>query len=227
MPAIYQFLGTHEVLIYIVLSIGAMFALRWLWRSWREWRHAVYGLEREFALRRIAQSIAVLFFLFLLFAVELATAAFIYPNLPASYFMQTATPDFLATPTGTISPELATAIAMTPRPSPVPEIGAGCLAKQVEISSPEPGAEVRGTVEIRGTVSIPDFGFYKYEVSPAGAESWATIAAGRVTVVDASLGQWDTSNLAPGDYDLRLVVSDNQGRGLPACLIRVRVAPQP
>lgn len=226
MPAIYQFLGTHEVLIYIVLSIGAMFAVRWLWRSWNEWRHAVYGLEKEFALRRIAQSIASLILIFVLFAAELATAAFIYPNLPASMFVPTSTPDFLATPTGTISPELATSVAMTPRPSLVPEAGEGCRVGRINISAPESGQEVRGTVEILGTVNIPDFGFYKYEAAPAGSETWATIAAGRVTVVDGSLGQWDTGTLAPGDYDLRLVVSDNQGRALPACHIRVRVAPQ-
>lgn len=226
MPAIYQFLGTHEVLIYIILSIGAMFAVRWLWRSWTEWRHAVYGLEREFALRRIAQSVALLLFVLVLFAVELATAAFIYPNLPASFFVQTPTPDFLATPTGTISPELATVIAMTPRASPVPDASEGCRPNQVNISAPASGQEVRGTIDIRGTVNIPDFGFYKYEMAPAGTETWATIAAGRDVVVDGSLGQWDTSTLAPGDYDLRLVVSDNQGRALPACQVRVRVVPQ-
>ena len=40
------------------------------------------------------------------------------------------------------------------------------------------------------------------------------------------LGQWDTGTLAPGDYQLRLVVSDNQGQALPACVITVRVSPQ-
>ncbi|HSR31147.1 MAG TPA: hypothetical protein VLY63_11335, partial [Anaerolineae bacterium] len=83
-----------------------------------------------------------------------------------------------------------------------------------------------GTVEIRGTVDIPELGFYKYEVSPAGSDTWATIAAGRAAVIDGSLGQWDTSALPPGDYQLRLVVSDTQGRALPACGIPVRVLPQ-
>ena len=67
MPSIYQFLGTHEVLIYILLSIGALFGLRWLWRSWNEWRHAVYSLEKEFALRRIGQSMASLALILVLF----------------------------------------------------------------------------------------------------------------------------------------------------------------
>jgi hypothetical protein len=79
MPAIYRFLGTHEVLLYILLSIGAMFALRWLWRSWNEWRHAVYNLEKEFALRRIGQSVASLALIMALFLGELITATFIIP----------------------------------------------------------------------------------------------------------------------------------------------------
>ena len=223
MPAIYQFLGTHEVLIYILLSIGALFGFRWLWRSWDEWRHAVYSLEKEFALRRIGQSVASLALLVVLLMGELIIATFVYPSLPASMFVPTPTPDFLATPTGTISPELATAIALTPRPNPEAE---GCTADRISITAPKSGQEVRGTVEIRGTVNIPEFGFYKYEAAPAGSDVWATIAAGRNTVVDGSLGQWDTSTLAPGDYQLRLVVSDNQGRVMPACLIRVRVSPQ-
>ena len=75
-------------------------------------------------------------------------------------------------------------------------------------------------------MNIPDFGFYKYEVAVAGSDTWATIAAGRATVVDGALGQWDTSTLSPGDYRVRLVVSDNQGQALPACIITVRVSPQ-
>ena len=95
MPAIYQALGTHEVLVYILLTIGAMFALRWLWHSWREWRHAVYGLEREFALRRMSQAIAAMALILVLFCGELVTASFILPNLPASMLVPTATPGSL------------------------------------------------------------------------------------------------------------------------------------
>jgi hypothetical protein len=224
MPAIYQFLGTHEVLIYILLAVGAMFGLRWLWRSWNEWRHAVYSLEKEFALRRIGQAIASLTLILVLFCGELITASFIVPNLPASFFVVTITPDLLATPTGTISAELATAIALTPRPAAPGEVG--CVAGEVDITSPHSGREIKGTVDITGTVDVPEFGFYKYEVAPSGSDAWATISAGRDKVVSGSLGQWDTTALSPGDYQLRLVVTDNQGRALPACVIQVRIAPQ-
>lgn len=224
MPAIYRFLGTHEVLVYLVLAVGAMFGLRWLWRSWNEWRHAVYSLEKEFALRRLGQAVASLTLILVLSCGELITASFIVPNLPASFFVVTMTPDLLATPTGTISADLATALALTPRPA-LAAGEVGCVAGKVDILSPQSGKEIQGTIDIRGTVNVSDFGFYKYEVAVAGSETWATISAGRDKVVDGSLGNWDTSVLAPGDYQLRLVVTDNQGRALPACIIQIRIVP--
>ena len=131
----------------------------------------------------------------------------------------------MATPTGTISPELATEIALTPRPSSASSESSGCVANRVNISAPEGGQELKGTVEIQGTADIQDFGFYKYEVAPLGSETWATISAGRERVAGGPLGQWDTTALSPGDYQLRLVVTDNQGRALPACVIQVKIVP--
>jgi hypothetical protein len=226
MAAIYQFLGTYEVLIYIVLAIGGIFTLRWLWWSWSEWRQAVYSLEKEFALRRLGRAIASLTLILVLFCGELMTASFIIPSLPASFFIATPTLDLLATPTGTISAELATQIALTPRPVPTILGGEGCLPESLQISSPRPGTEISGIVEIQGTADIPNFGFYKYEVAPLNSDTWATISAGREVVVNNLLGEWDTTALTPGDYQLRLVVTDNQGQSLSPCIIPIRVVPQ-
>lgn len=225
MAFIYQFLSTYEVLIYIVLAIGALFAIRWLWQSWNEWRQAVYSLEREFALRRMGQSTAFIVLLSALLCVQFLTVSFIIPSLPASYFISTPTLDVLATPTGTISPELATQIALTPRPVPTLSNSSGCVANKLIITSPKGGTEVTGKIDIQGTVNIPNIGFYKYEVAPIGSDIWATISADRKIKVNESLGQWDTTTLTPGDYQLRLVVTDNQGQSLPPCVIPLRVAP--
>lgn len=226
MTAVYQFLSTHEILIYIVLLIGALFAVRWLWRAWNEWRVARYSLEKEFALRRIGQAIASLMLLLVLFCGELFAASFIAPGLPASLTVPTATLDVFSTPTGTISAALATQLAGT-TPAATTVAGAqGCIADQVNISSPKAGSEIQGTVDIQGTVNVPDFGFYKYEVAPVGSDTWATISAGRDKVINGSLGQWDTTVLAAGDYQLRLVVTDNQGRALTPCIITIRIVPQ-
>jgi hypothetical protein len=214
------------VLIYIGLAIGGLIIFRWLWRSWSEWRQAVYSLEKEFALRRIGQAVAFLTLILVLFCGELTIASFIIPSLPASFFLATPTLDLLATPTGTISAELATQIALTPRPVPTLIGGEGCIPDKLMIISPKAGTEISGVVDIQGTVNIPNFGFYKYEVAPLNSDTWATISAGTKVVIDNTLGGWDTTALTPGDYQLRLVVTDNQGQSLSPCIIPIRVVPQ-
>src|SRR5574341_780053 len=187
MADIYEFLGTHEVLIYILLAIGCLFGIRWLWRALTEWRLARYSLEKEFALRRLGRAIAALMLILLLFCAEMFAASFIVPGLPASSLVPTMTLDVLSTPTGTISAQLATVLALTPAPVPPASGEEGCVANQVDISTPKSGAVIQGTVEIQGTVNFPDFGFYKYEVALAGTENWATISAGRDKVVGGPL----------------------------------------
>ncbi len=226
MAIIYQFLSTYEVLIYIVLAIGALFAFRWLWRSWNEWREAVYSLEKEFALRRMGQAIAFVALVVILFCGEFTAASFIIPSLPASFFVVTPTLDLLATPTGTISAELATQIALTPRPVATLSNTSGCVTDELIITDPKSGTQISGKVTLRGTVNTPNLGFYKYEVAPLNSTTWATISAGRSEVVNGPLGDWDTSTLTPGDYQLRLVATDNQGNALPPCIIQIRVAGQ-
>lgn len=223
MGAIYQFLSKYEVLIYIVLAIGGLFAFRLLLKSWDEWRKSVYSLEREFALHRMSQAIATVILILFLFFGELTTVSFVIPSLPASFFISTPTIDVLATPTGTISAELATQIALTPRPVPTLGNTSGCVADNLIITSPKPGSQISGSVDLIGTVDIPDFGFYKYEVAPLNTDTWATIAANRKPVDNGPLGQWDTTTLTPGDYQLRLVAINTQGQSLPPCIIPLRV----
>ncbi len=225
MTDIYRFLASNEALIYILLAIGGLFAFRWLWKSWREWQMSVYKLEREFSTRRLGQSAAVSILIAILFCVEFFIASFIIPGLPADVFLSTPTLDLLATPTGTLSPEMMTQFAAQPPPVAGAST-AGCVPDQVMLTSPEPGEEVQGTVELIGTVNVSNFGFYKYEVAAQGSDTWATISAGRETRINGSLGLWDTTALTPGDYQLRLVVTDNQGKSLSPCVVPVRVKAQ-
>ncbi|NOH04265.1 MAG: hypothetical protein HND47_20960 [Chloroflexi bacterium] len=86
MAALYKFLASYEVLIYILLAIGGMFSFRWLWRSWREWRIAVFTLEREFSARRLGRSVALSVIVVMLFCAEFFMATFFIPGLPADFF---------------------------------------------------------------------------------------------------------------------------------------------
>ena len=97
------------------------------------------------------------------------------------------------------------------------------FVEEIMITFPEPGDTVGGTIEIAGTASVPNFGFYKYEVARLGTQNWATISAGRDPKVNEALGSWNTSSLTNGEYFLRLVITDNVGVSLEPCVIAVRV----
>jgi hypothetical protein len=84
------------------------------------------------------------------------------------------------------------------------------------IASPLFGQPVRASAQIHGTASDARFLAYRVEVRPVGSDSWsapdATVIAESTTPVrDGLLADWDTTTLADGDYDLRVVVSDSLG----------------
>lgn len=202
MSALYHALARYEVLIYIFLALGALLTARGAWRAWNEWRLAIFSLEREFALRRLSQQVALLALILVLACGEFAVATFIVPGLPAS--------EILPTPT------------INPLGTPLSNAAQGCTTS-IRITSPKSGSEISGNVEIRGTIDVPDFGFYQYEYAPLGSENWIAIRADRQSGQEISLGSWNTMLIPPGDYQLRLVVVDTSGRILPPCVITVRV----
>lgn len=220
MGAVYRTLASYEPLIYIALAIGAMFAFRRMWHSWREWRDSVYGLEREFALRRLGQATALAILILGLVFAEFFIATFVAPTLPASDILATPTLDLLVTPAGTVAPG-TTALVVTQ--AVVPNGMSGCVPDQIMITAPQPGDVVRGIVEITGTANVPNFAFYKYEIAPMGTQNWAPISADRKPVTNAKLGDWSTTSLTNGDYFLRLVITDNLGKELEPCVLAVRV----
>lgn len=215
-------LDSYKEGIFLVLLIGAVLAFRWLWKSWREWQMSVYKLEREFAMRRLSQAVTFSLVVVVLLCAEAALVVFVIPGLPASFFIPTPTMDVLAQPVGTLSPDQMTQAVAAPQPA-VSANMQGCVPNQIMISSPKPGEEVKGKIEVKGTVNIPNFGFYKYEVALRGSDTWATILAGTEVRINAPLGQWDTTALTPGDYQLRVVVTDNKGVALTPCIIPIRV----
>jgi hypothetical protein len=224
MSVFYRSLAAYEPLIYIALAIWGLFILRAMFRNWMEWRNSVYGLEREFALRRLVRSTAIgLLVLGFIFA-EFFIATFIVPSLPGLDSLSTPTLNLLVTPSTTLSPELATQFALTPiAQASAPSGMSGCIPDEIMIDNPEPGERISGTVTLDGSASIPNFGFYKYEVSSMGSNLWATISAGDLPVKQGRLGDWDTSTLANGDYFLQLVIIDGAGKTLEPCVIAVRI----
>ena len=214
-----------EVFIYLILGILIIWQIRKFALAWGELRSAAFGLERESAQAKLNWSISMLTLVFLIGVVEFGLVSFVVPTVPDASPLPTSTLDLLATPTITLEPG---AEAQQGEASPISAEGSqntGCIPLSVDIISPANDETIRDIIEIIGSADIPNFGFYKFEMSTLNDSNWLTIQAGDVITREGRLGYWDTTRLTPGDYALRLVVTDNQGQAAEPCVIRVRVEP--
>ena len=218
-----RFVRDNEIFIYLILGIIAAWYLRKFALAWRDLREAAFGLERETAQARLNWAASILVFLLILGVVEFALVSYVVPTIPGAAPIFTPTLDLLATPTATLDPNSTPGISTPTLAVTLPPGENGCIPDQINITIPENGATVRDVVNIIGSANIPNFGFYKYETAPVNDPTWLTIQAGNTTVINDILGPWDTTRLSPGDYYLRLVVTDNTGQSLSPCTIQVRV----
>ncbi len=226
MDELLRFLQKYEVWIYVVLGIGALVYIQKLVQSWNEWRSTVFGLEREAAQRKLSAALTILVLMALLVLSEFFIVSFVVPSIPQQSTLATPTLDLLATSTATLPPQAgATPTGQSPQTTAAPLIE-GCTPGVIEWTAPRPGESVSQTIELKGTVNVPNLGFFKYEYAPVGSDDWVTIAAGNQPLIDGFIGTWNTTQLVPGDYRLRLVVVDNQNQFFPACVVQVRVANQ-
>jgi hypothetical protein len=227
MDELLRYLRVYEVWIYVVLGGVALWQLRKFSLAWDEVRGASFGLEREVAQSRLNRAVSMLVVVLLMIVAEFTLVYIIAPTVPGAVPIPTATLNILATPTSelliTVSPPVVDATE-TISPLSDSNMGEGCVPDQVMLTSPQNGETISGVVKIMGTAKIPNFGFYKYEIARPGDPIWLPLSANDHVIVDGELGEWVTSVLQPGDYMLRLVVTDNVGNSLPACTIQVRVA---
>lgn len=216
-----RYIRDVEYLVYFILGALAVWQLRNFFIAWEELREAAFGLEKESAQIRLNKSAALLVVLLFLGAAEFGLVSFIIPAVPGVDPIPTATIDLLATSTATIAPETVSEPAITAvsgQPG-TPSVQEGCVPGEVMITFPENNSVVSGSFDIEGSANIDDFGFYKFEVSAFNSNNWVTLQAGVKPLVDEVLGSWDTSQLEPGNYSLRLVVLDNEGIQRAPCTV--------
>jgi hypothetical protein len=225
MSALLRFLQDYEIPLYILLGIVGIGYIRKMAISWREWRIAMFGLEKDVAQRRFSSSLTIVILLLLMSMTIFTLVSFIAPTFPGVSTLNTPTIDLLATSIGTINPLETPGIGTTIAAS----TGTGCVPDQLEWTYPLAGDKVSGWVELKGTVNIPNLGYYKFEFSQPGSSTWIAISAGNKVVIDETLGGvWNTEQLTPGEYSLRLVAFDSSNENtLGTCVIPVQVvAPQ-
>jgi hypothetical protein len=227
MAEVLRFFRSYEIWIYIILGVLALWQIRKFTVAWEDVRGAAFGLEREAAQNRLNQAATMLLLLLLMSVSEFLLVYIVAPSVPGAIPIPSPTLNLLATATVVLPLETINPDAIeTPTISSIDgsAAGQGCVPGSVMISSPKDGDTVSGVVKVEGTADIPDFGFYKYEISRPGDSIWLSLNAGEAPVKDGLLGEWITDMLPAGDYMLRLVVTDNKGQTLPACTVQVRVA---
>ena len=86
----------------------------------------------------------------------------------------------------------------------------------------DPGQLLRGSVSLSASPSDTGAGVQSvdFQSSPADAGSWTSLG---VDTTDPYGVGWDTTLLADGLYDLRIVVTDNAGNSSPSAVIEDRV----
>ncbi len=82
---------------------------------------------------------------------------------------------------------------------------------QSGITYPPETEVLRGSVQIQGTATHPDFWKYELAAAPLGTENWFNIAISETHVVNGVLGVWDTRTVADGPYSIRLRVVRRDG----------------
>lgn len=224
LDSILRGLITYSVGIFFLLGLGILIYLMKFLRGLREWRKSVFGLERGLAQRKIISATTGLTLLVLLLVGEFLLVTVVGPQMPGQPESITSPGDPLATPTATLSvEETQNSTSFATPAEEAQNLESQCIEDVLEITSPEDGEAVSGTVEIVGSVNVEDFGSYKYEYSTTGDINWITIAAGNQLKLDESLGSWFTSALTPGTYYLQLVPLNNVGEELTPCIISVEV----
>ena len=223
MDELLRFLQKYEIWIYIILGIGSLVYIQRMLVSWNEWRNTLFGLERESAQRKLSTSLTILVLMALLIISEFMIVSFVIPSMPQPSMLPTPTLDILATPTATLP---TTSGTPTPEGIQQPTLApssVGCTPGVIEWAAPKAGETISASIELSGTINVPNLGFYKYEYAPVGSDTWTTIAAGNNPLINGYIGTWNTTPLVPGDYQLRLVVADNQNNLFPACVVQVRI----
>jgi hypothetical protein len=228
------FFRSVEIGIYVLLGIGGIFFLRRFAGAWQELQGATFGLERERAQGRLNTAASALVVLLTLAVVEFVMVSFVAPVIPGAMPLPTPTLNLLATATTTL-PASAADTSLTPGANAVATgvpvfleaPSGGCLPGQINITTPGEGDEVSGIVSIVGTADIPNFGHYIFQYKRPDETLWATISAGNEPRQESELIKWDTTRLAPGDYQLGLVLVDSQAQTMTPCVIKVRVARPP
>lgn len=233
MLELFHFLVDYQLWIYAILGILALVYLLRLISAWRERYATIFGLEREDAQRRLNSALAILILLILLIGAEFVLVTFVFPEWPLVMLtpMASVTPEpdepmitppyadsglqIISTPEGAVIPSVDSAVS---------SLASGCIDGQLEWLAPVSGDVIKGSYTLEATVNVQDMAYYDWSyASVDDQDKWKPLSAGNLPLIEGPLGLWATSQVANGDYVLRLRVYNLNNEELPSCNVYIRV----
>ncbi len=230
-----QLISRLSTVIYIVCAVGVFFSIRALYLARRAKRLALFGLEREAAIRRQRNALSTIITLCVIAAYVWINVNILETNALGLSLAEQTTPTseiFIEQPpTPTVALLLFPTITPTSSftdgttlATPDPSVD-GCQIFGQTLTFPQPNQEVSGQVPVEGTVNILGLSQYKFEVNgPSTQGEWVVVNTfNRNTGTDGFLGNWDSTSLIPGDYDFRLVSILSDGRRITPCVVPITI----
>jgi hypothetical protein len=88
------------------------------------------------------------------------------------------------------------------------------IVPSVELSSPQEGQVLKGTVQLSGTISADGFvsGDVSYAYDNGNSNGWFYIASISQPVANDTFAIWDTSTISDGDYQIKVSVKYSDGQ---------------
>lgn len=241
MPILIEFIAKYANYLYLICGLILLPFLSEVQRARRD-RLSIFPLEKENATKRLRRAILCIGLVLGIAAGIFYLSSYIEPTVTELDETPVPTPTtslLFATPTSwlpppTETPTITSTATQRSRPTPQPTqptdtptpavVAPDCPNPGVRIISPGVNAVLKGTVEIRGSASIENFGYYKFEFkSLSTADEWHHIHTGEQPVPQGVLGYWNVDPLPAGEYLFRLVVVDATGNYPPPCQVRVNV----
>ncbi|HZD10744.1 MAG TPA: hypothetical protein VE553_05315, partial [Candidatus Binatia bacterium] len=129
------------------------------------------------------------------------------------------------TPGGGASPaaQPGESATSTAEPTPGPQVSR-CTPDAI-ITEPREGATVLGLLNVFGSANTQDFGYYEIEIrGPQTNDRWASLVGRRIMqpVGNGILaGNVNLSPWAPGTYDIRLTISNENDQVTHQCSVSI------
>ena len=222
MDSLFIFLVRYQTWIYVILGLILAIYLKKLLAATQDWNATIFGLERDYAQKKLNTALVMVVVTGLLLAAEFVSVNYLISDLPAFDPLTGA-----ALTTAEVDVEIVSEAQRSGAEDIQGGLGGfagGCQAGVLEWISPSPSEVVSGLYTLKATVNVPEMGFFRYDYAPINDPSrWNAILAGNLPVIEGTLGPLATTEIENGDYILRLEVLSKTNEAWAPCDVSIRI----